>query len=193
MKNKKGFTLIEVIAVIVIMGILVLIANPLVSSFIISSRKSSFASNASAFLESIKSNFDSNEYGEIDDAEMMVVPLSTLKLEKGSTTDSPFGKYDLERSYVLISSHNVSTGPAYKYQITLTDDSGHAIKEGVHNKLNKDVVEPGDKKRIKTIADIAINGYNCEVSNINCYEFLEKREVTLTNGEKVEVIILIKR
>lgn len=194
MRKNKGFTLIEIIAAIIIIGIIVLVANPLVQSFIISSRKSSFASNASAFLETVKAKMEMYEYGEIAETESMIVPLRYVKLEKGSTVDSPFGKYDLDRSYIIITNHNNSKGPAYQYHINLMDETGHAIKEGTFNTLNKNKVEAGDRNRMPTLVEIATNGYNCEVANTNCYEFLEKRDISGATGiAGSEVLILIKR
>ena len=62
--NKKGFTLIEVLAVIVIIGILLIITIPAVSSYIDRANKSSYASNAAAYLDTIRSEYEMKEYGE---------------------------------------------------------------------------------------------------------------------------------
>lgn len=193
MKNKKGFTLIEVIAVVIIIGVLALVANPLVQNFIISSRKSSFASSAKAFLETAKAKMEMKEYGELEELESMIVPLKSIKLERGSTTESAFGKYDLERSFIIISHHKTPTGPAYQYYINLTDDSGHAISNATFNTLNKDRVEAGDKNRMPTLSQIITSGYNCSTPNINCYKFFERRDVSLAVGlTGAEVFILLQ-
>ena len=49
--NKKGFTLIELLAVIVILGVLMLVAIPAVTRYIERSRRSSFVSNVSSYID----------------------------------------------------------------------------------------------------------------------------------------------
>ena len=59
--NKKGFTLIELIAVIVIMGILMMIAIPAVSRTIENSRKEAFVNVAKNYLKAIKTNISTDD------------------------------------------------------------------------------------------------------------------------------------
>lgn len=191
MKKNKGFTLIEVLAVIVIIGILALIANPLVQGFIISSRKASYASSASSYLESIKAKMEMGEYGEIESGETMIVPLKHLKLERGLIVESPFAKYDFERSYAIIYPHETKTGPAFRYFINITDESGHAIKEGTFNTLSKDKVEAGKRNRMISLAQIMENGYSIATQGGSTYKFLEIRDVSTSSGvDGAEVYIL---
>ena len=51
MKNKKGFTLVELLAVIVILGVLLLIAVPGITKVINSSKKNTFISTAKLVAE----------------------------------------------------------------------------------------------------------------------------------------------
>ena len=51
--NKKGFTLIEVMAVLVILGVVLLIAVPSVSTYIVNSRKSNYYTTANSYVDTI--------------------------------------------------------------------------------------------------------------------------------------------
>ena len=51
MKNKKGFTLIELISVIIIIGVVLVIAVPAISSYIGESKKSVYVSMAKNYID----------------------------------------------------------------------------------------------------------------------------------------------
>ena len=105
--NKKGFTLIEIIAVIIILGILLIITIPLVQNYITGSGKASMAQTASAFLETAKAEYEMGEYGSLlEDDEVMLIPISHIELEKGNTDESKFGVYDKDKSYVIVIPEN---------------------------------------------------------------------------------------
>ncbi len=53
LKNKKGFTLVELLAVIVILAIILAIAVPSISSMITNSKKSSFEANVKMIITGI--------------------------------------------------------------------------------------------------------------------------------------------
>ena len=54
LKNKKGFTLVELLAVIVILAVIALIAVPIVSSMIKDSKRKTFETSANGLVESAK-------------------------------------------------------------------------------------------------------------------------------------------
>ena len=83
MKNKKGFTLVELLAVIVILGILLLIAVPAVQNIIQSSRKKAFESNAKLVLENVQ-EIVSIETTTESSIRPCYIPLTKINLERGS-------------------------------------------------------------------------------------------------------------
>lgn len=65
MENKKGFTLVELLAVVVILALIALIASPIILNIIENSRKSSFASSVDGAKRAIE-NFYSTHYADED-------------------------------------------------------------------------------------------------------------------------------
>ena len=65
MKN-KGFTLIEIIAVVIILGILAIIAVPTVSNYIESSRKSAYVQTIKDVLASAGANLTKSQMKNLD-------------------------------------------------------------------------------------------------------------------------------
>ena len=138
MKNKKGFTLIEIIAVIIIIGIILIIAIPMVTKYISSSDRTAFASNVQAYAETVRGEYEMSEYGDLLlDNELMIVPMEYIKLEKGDEGKSPFGMYDYEKSYFLI----VPEKKSYSFYATVVDETGVGVKLRKSSELGKEVVE----------------------------------------------------
>ena len=92
MKKRSGFTLIEVLAVIIIIGVLAIIAVPAVTKYISRSNDSVYASDAFAYAENVRSKYEMGEYGDyLKDNEIMIVPIRTVVLEKGNEEESTYG------------------------------------------------------------------------------------------------------
>ena len=89
MKNKKGFTLVEIIAIVSIIGLIVTIATPKINEYIYTRKKDTFILNARNILREI-------EYNKIDSEVLNKMSLKDLNIKK---VDSGI---DLENSYVYI-------------------------------------------------------------------------------------------
>lgn len=147
--NNRGFTLIEIIAVIVILGVVFTIAVPAVSSYILDSRKTNYFSTVNSYLETVRGNYEMRLYGDyIDDDEIMIVPISLVHLEKGAL-NSPFGDYDYDRSYVVITSNGYLNG----YYANFLDSAGYGVLNAKSDELAKKSI---DKVSNTDIADISL-------------------------------------
>ena len=107
LRNNKGFTLIELIAVVTIMAIIALIATPNIISMIDNGNKETYISDAKDFIS--KASYMYNLYKNKDDSEKVFKSTSDgnkihLKdIEKLDEMDDPYGnKYDYENSYIVI-------------------------------------------------------------------------------------------
>ena len=127
--NKKGFTLVELLAVIVILGLLMAIAIPSVTKYITQSRKKTLISSIDSYVTAVTTAVNDNEFGALsNEAVCYYVPVSNIEedscvsLEKGGT--DPFGNW-LE-AYVIVNYD--SSLYSYDYFFTFVDDGGYGMK-----------------------------------------------------------------
>ncbi len=136
MKNRKAFTLIELLAVIIILGVLLLIAIPSVTEYILNSRKEAYVKNISGYLDGIKNKVNSAEYAFFDDNTTYYVHINNIKLERGG--QSPFG--DWVDAYAVVT----YTGDGFEYYWTSVDSSGYKIALKKREEIKIDDVKSGD-------------------------------------------------
>ena len=154
-KNKKGFafTLIELLAVIVILGILLLVAIPSVTNYINNSRKSAYIDTANQYIKGVTVLVNSGVLDVYDTGTTYYVPTSCVSLETGG--ESPYGgKFD--PAYVVVTYDNDS----YSYYWISRDGQGMGIdKVTLSNNLTSDLVKAGVKKDVVS-AKYGIDGRN---------------------------------
>lgn len=102
MKNNKGFTLVETIAVIIILGIVLSIAVPSITNVVKSTNKNRMISDAETFISEVKEYVESDTIGNTPkDNKYKLVDIKT-KLSK-----SPYGEEYKKNSYVDITNYSV--------------------------------------------------------------------------------------
>ena len=126
--NKKGFTLVELLAVIVILGLLMAIAIPSVTKYITQSRKKTLISSIDSYVTGVTTAVNDNEFGALSNQDVCYyVPVSNEKndsciaLEKGGT--DPFGNWD--EAYVIVNYDSAKY--SYDYFFTFVDDAGYGM------------------------------------------------------------------
>ena len=112
LQNKKGFTLVELLAVIVILGIILAIAVPTVTGIINNQRESAFEATARMIYRGI-------QYEMLEDgAENTIIPA-------GSYNSSNYGATDVGNMTIRANGNVDLTGsPGGKFNgCTISDDS----------------------------------------------------------------------
>lgn len=130
MKNNKGFTLVETIAVIIILGIVLSIAVPSITNVVKSTNKNRMISDAETFISEVKEYVESDTIGNTpNDNKYKLVNIKS-KLSK-----SPYGKEYKEDSYVQIVNNNVYTVCLTdgEYKATTGENGEIEVKEGKCN------------------------------------------------------------
>ena len=110
LKNKKGFTLVELLAVIVIIAILITIGTPIASNIIDDSKKSAFASYVDKIYEDAVKQYETDIHEDYTLRGLCVV-------------------YDIENSLGL-----ADTGDNEGYVLVRPGLNGHKYYMNIHNK-----------------------------------------------------------
>ncbi len=161
-RNNKAFTLIELLAVIIILALLMAIAIPMVSKYIEQSRKKTHIRTAAAFVDGLTREIVSNNVPLMADSDSIYyIPFNCIPIEKGGT--SPHGSWEF--AYVLMTYDSGNRN----YYIYSKDAKGMGI-EGVEvGKLKVSDVKSIDKTKDdlisvegKTISQVV--GDTCDYS-----------------------------
>ena len=128
-KNNKGFTLVELLAVIVILGLLMAIAIPSVTKYITQSRKKTLMSTMDSYVTAVTTAVNDNEFGALSTQDIIYyIPVSDeennscVSLEKGGT--DPFGNW--VEAYVAVNYD--ASKYSYDYYFTFYDDAGYGME-----------------------------------------------------------------
>ena len=121
LKSNKAFTLIELLAVIIILGILMIIAIPSVTTYISNSRKSSYIDTAKNIIGAARTLVNSGKFDTYDRNVTYYIPVSCISSENGNRT--PYGEFS--NAYVLVTYN----GDGYDYYFTGNDTSKTGIKK----------------------------------------------------------------
>ena len=136
MRN-KAFTLIELLAVIIILGILMLIAIPSVTSYINNSRKNTYVSTIQEVIKATVAKVNSGELEMYDTDTTYYIPVSALDLENGKA-HSPYG--ELDDAYVVVT----YDGEGYDYYFVGKDEEDVGIAKITKNdEVDKDKITTG--------------------------------------------------
>ena len=135
-KKKKAFTLIELLAVIIILGILMIIAIPSVTTYISNSRKSSYIDTAKNLVGGARNLVNEGNLEMYDTDTTYYIDSYCIKTENGTKT--PYGEF--VKSYVVVT----FDGNGYDYYWTGVDSAGQGVKKIIKiDKLDVENIEAG--------------------------------------------------
>lgn len=141
--NNKAFTLIELLAVIIILGVLMIVAIPQVTKYINNTRRDAFGDTALAYIDAARYSILSDEYDKKLPAEndhSVCIKFKWIKVDKGTT--SAFGKpIKLEESFVRVKKN--STGQIV-YSVYMVDEDGYAT----NGEVTEEKLSTTEEKRV---------------------------------------------
>ena len=153
-KNNKGFTLVELLAVIVIMGILMMAAIPAVTRIIENSRKDTFVDIAKAYVNAVRTSWttdvmqcgSSNSYASVMDDGDYYILIDTADenrlsvLEQGGK--SSWGNRNV-KGYVRVNISTVGDKKVTKFYVALSDGT-HGVYDDLASSKEADTLVRGD-------------------------------------------------
>ena len=153
-KNKsKAFTLIELLAVIIILGVLMIIAIPSVTTYISNSRKSGYVNTAKAIMDGARNIVNEGKLEMYDPTVTYYIPNTCIPTENGQ--DTPYG--ELKKAYVGVTFN----GKGYDYYWISTDTSEIGVNKLVrYDNLSEENIETSVKSSniVQTIESTGIDG-----------------------------------
>ena len=188
MKNKKGFTLVELLAVIVILGVLLMIAVPAVQNVIKKAKNNATQKQAELFIDAAK------KMAIIDEA------TSDMVIYKLSDLDSDVDKNRFTGMVVALKENG-----SYKYYIYLNDSvnkktigNNNGIFEfASEDKINEKVTDGVKEFKEGSTPIIQVKDKKYSYSNTNntlnpYHSYSVKENVTVTVGNNSYTGIVIK-
>lgn len=178
-KNQKAFTLIELLAVIVILAILLAIAVPKVTQYITKSRKDSLIATANDFIDAVRNSAHSDIYDlPIGTNDVTIVSLDLIGLSKGGNK-SPFsGNWIPKFSYVAIVNVGTDVDPDYKYYIAIRDTKRYSVALTEENKISNNSIIRDDISFSKVSIDEMCGSKDGSYKILRSIKGLEKYETT---------------
>ncbi len=180
--KKNGFTLIEILAVIIIMGIIGLIGVATISGNTEDARKSVFVNIARNFAESARSMRGNDKLPhDPKNGEVLLMRVDSLNgVDEIDDYSTPYGELSLNYCYVMLVNNNNNI----KYYVTLLDNTDHMVFFEEYSILDKTSVISGDSEKKDKIVNfgelslgkkLTIDGVEYSVtSHKNTYVVLKK-------------------
>ena len=133
--KRKGFTLIELLAVIIILGLLMLIAIPSVTSYINSTRKSSYVTIAKTYANEVINKITARKYVIKKDGVAYFIPVDIIDIDTG-TKASPYSNWEQFNTKIRFVAHNdESVGNCSKRPSKVLDSGNLVVYDSTTNSI----------------------------------------------------------
>ena len=132
MKNKKGFTLVELLAVIVMISILVIFAIVAVTRYVEHTRTTAFVEDAKTIATAVRSNYASGDIEQLAGVTETVSKVSYSGDAINNVLNKNLGKSSFQSNYVhsgmvIVKLDGEDNSKKYDYFVCLIDEAGHGF------------------------------------------------------------------
>jgi len=145
MKNRNGFTLVELLAVVVLLGIFSVYAIPHLVGMLSTSRNKLYISDAGKFVSEVELilRAKSSEIEKPDNGEALVFSLASID---SSVFDSApnGGEYDLNRSFVIVKNDSNQ----FQYSVCLVEHTSSGGYIGIDLILDESLKDKNSNSKV---------------------------------------------
>lgn len=154
MQKNLGFTLTELLAAVVVLGILMGMAVPAVTSVLRDQRNKMYVEDSIRLASKMESKMKSDNKVIIPPVDKCVV-MSLAYLDDGTFEESPYGKkYDKTRSFVI--AKRVSGFYKYNYYVRLVEEIDGGSFRGIYLENSDDLYDRNAKNKVGNFNSISI-------------------------------------
>ncbi len=150
-KNKKGFTLVELLAAIVILGILSVFAIPMITGMVENSRNKMYVDDALKLIARAEYQMkaSSNTIDKPDSGDCIIISMAYLQANEIVTAPNG-GEYDKDQSYVVIKN---SGNGKLEYAATIIEKMKKGGYKGIKLTPYKNLLSSNAAKYVVPIED----------------------------------------
>lgn len=163
--NKKAFTLVELLASLVILGVLMLVVVPTVTRIINNNKIDTYLEDAKRFVSNVEYSLKTNTNINLPEKNNCIIV--ALEYLESSDFDNPpsGGEYDVKKSFVIVKNNSNS----YEYYVRLIEILGTNNYRGVDLAKYEDLSEKNAQKEVVGLKEsdiFSIDKYNSNKSYI---------------------------
>ena len=132
---QNGFTMIELITIMFVIGLIMLIAVPAVNRYLLSSKKNTYVATVKSYINMVRGDVTARNYVFRSPNTVYYVPVECIDLESGGP--SPFGEW--ENAYVVVT----FDGTEHQYYWTAYDSGNMGVSLASEKEINASFIVPG--------------------------------------------------
>lgn len=190
--NRKGFTLVELLGVVVILSIVLTIAIPAASNYIDSSKREAFADVLSEYVDAVRKGIAAEDYtAPIDFNQVLIVSLESIPLDKGKFSSSFDSEWVKSKSYVAVVNTGTPNNIEHTYLVAGQDKDRHAIPLMNIDDVNRSEVISDAKNKMEVTIQSLCGTPSGKKAVLSTIKGLENLQPTDTNGNRIDWIATI--